>query len=186
MVQRLGIAQAMLHDPELVILDEPTDGLDPGGRAEVRQLLRRLGDAGKTVFLNSHILQEVELVCDRVAVLVQGKIRASGTLTEIAEGLAGGERVSIIVESDDVELLRRVLGLPDAHPINVTNHRQSRLDLPLQDQRQVDYSVDCLRNAGLSLIGLQRVRPSLEDIFLTVVGPEPRHDLKLVPSAPGD
>ena len=75
MQQRLGLAQAMLHDPELLILDEPTDGVDPVGRAEIRDILGRLKSQGKTIFLNSHLLQEIELVCDRVAILGQGKLR---------------------------------------------------------------------------------------------------------------
>ena len=77
MLQRLGLAQALLHDPQLLILDEPTDGLDPVGRKDVRTLLTRLKEQGKTVFLNSHLLQEVELVCDRVAILDRGQLRNS-------------------------------------------------------------------------------------------------------------
>ena len=78
MRQRLGLAQAMLHDPELLILDEPTDGLDPVGRSQIRKLINELRDQGKTVFLNSHILQEVELVCDRVAILAGGQLQGIG------------------------------------------------------------------------------------------------------------
>ena len=74
MLQRLGLAQALLHEPKLLILDEPTDGVDPVGRAEMRDLWRRLKDEGKTIFINSHLLQEIELVCDRVAILVHGLV----------------------------------------------------------------------------------------------------------------
>ena len=82
MRQRLGLAQALMHDPDLLVLDEPTDGLDPVGRSEVRKVIERLRDVGKTIFLNSHILQEVELICSRVAVLSHGKIRGAGRLEE--------------------------------------------------------------------------------------------------------
>src|SRR6185437_12539051 len=100
MLQRLGLAQAMLHDPELLILDEPTDGVDPVGRKEMRTLLRRLKEQGKTIFINSHLLQEIELVCDRVVILVKGEVRREGlveAITERAEPeieltLAGSER----------------------------------------------------------------------------------------------
>lgn len=84
MYQRLGLAQALMHDPDLLVLDEPTDGLDPVGRSQVRQVLEYLRDQGKTIFLNSHILQEVELVCSRVAILAAGEIRGLGTIPDLA------------------------------------------------------------------------------------------------------
>ena len=80
---RLGLAQALLHDPELFILDEPTDGVDPVGRSEMRSLLLRLKQAGKTIFLNSHHLQEIELVCDRVAILQDGLVRREGRVADL-------------------------------------------------------------------------------------------------------
>src|SRR4029450_7407263 len=85
---RLGLAQAMLHDPELFILDEPTDGLDPLARSQVRGYLTDLKRQGKTIFLNSHILQEVELVCDRVAILDKGILRRVANVAEITSGRA--------------------------------------------------------------------------------------------------
>jgi ABC-2 type transport system ATP-binding protein len=85
MRQRLGIAQALLHDPEILILDEPTDGLDPLGRNQIRELVKALKGQGKTVFLNSHILQEVEVICDRVAILAQGEVRGLGTIEELQQ-----------------------------------------------------------------------------------------------------
>src|SRR6187399_2308143 len=86
MLQRLGLAQAMLHDPELFILDEPTDGLDPLARSQVRGYLKELKQQGKTIFLNSHILQEVELICDRVAILDKGNLRRVANVAEITSG----------------------------------------------------------------------------------------------------
>jgi ABC-2 type transport system ATP-binding protein len=83
MRQRIGIAQALVNDPELVMLDEPTDGVDPVGRRDIRAILTRLRDEGKTVFLNSHLLSELEMVCDRVAILVQGVVSAQGTIDEL-------------------------------------------------------------------------------------------------------
>ena len=84
MCQRLGLAQALMHDPNLLILDEPTDGLDPVGRRDVRRIIERLRANGKTIFLNSHILQEVELVCTRVAIMAAGRLRGIGTIEELA------------------------------------------------------------------------------------------------------
>ncbi len=94
MLQRLGLAQALLHDPQLVILDEPTDGLDPVGRSHVRNVLQQLKQRGKTVFVNSHILQEVEVICDRVAILDKGLLRYVGPVHEAALRIATGEAVT--------------------------------------------------------------------------------------------
>src|SRR5580658_10401490 len=85
MLQRLGLAQAMMHEPDLLILDEPTDGVDPIGRAEIRDILGRLKSQGKTIFLNSHLLQEIELVCDRVAILGRGKLRRMDTVSALRQ-----------------------------------------------------------------------------------------------------
>lgn len=99
MKQRLGIAQAIFHDPEVIFLDEPTDGVDPVGRREIRDLLQQLKDQGKTIFLNSHLLGEVELICDRVAILQAGELIRLGTMAELTQqrglfviGLATGQR----------------------------------------------------------------------------------------------
>src|SRR6056297_3777205 len=90
MYQRLGLAQALMHDPDLLVLDEPTDGLDPVGRNEVRKVIERLRDLGKTIFLNSHFLQEVEMVCTQVAIMAGGKILASGPIGQLSGLTADG------------------------------------------------------------------------------------------------
>src|SRR5207302_5792570 len=102
MMQRIGIAQAVIHNPRLVLLDEPTSALDPIGRREVRDLIRNLSARGMTVFLNSHLLSEVEMVCDRVAIIDHGEVVQSGRLDD----LIGGEpELSITVDRVDTELL---------------------------------------------------------------------------------
>ncbi|HZK81038.1 MAG TPA: ATP-binding cassette domain-containing protein [Humisphaera sp.] len=83
MLQRVGLAQAMINDPDLIVLDEPTDGVDPVGRREIRDVLLRMREQGKTVFLNSHLLSELEMICDRVAILVQGRVARQGTVEEL-------------------------------------------------------------------------------------------------------
>src|SRR6202030_2771088 len=100
MKQRLGLAQAMMHDPEVIFLDEPTDGVDPVGRREIRDLLQQLKGQGKTIFLNSHLLSEVELICDRVAILQAGEMVRQGTTAELTQqrglfvvGLADGQKL---------------------------------------------------------------------------------------------
>lgn len=83
MRQRIGIAQALMNNPDLILLDEPTDGVDPVGRREIREVLQRLRDEGKTIFLNSHLLSELEMLCDRVAIMVQGRVVSQGTIPEL-------------------------------------------------------------------------------------------------------
>ena len=102
MTQRIGLAQAIFHGPDLVLLDEPTSALDPVGRREVRDLIRSLRDDGVTVFLNSHLLSEVELVCDRVAIVDRGRVVRSGRLTEL---LGGASVIRVTVDRADRELL---------------------------------------------------------------------------------
>ena len=86
MRQRVGIAQALMNDPDLVLLDEPTDGVDPKGRRDIREICQQLKDEGRTVFINSHLLSELEMVCDRVAIMVQGLVAQQGTIDELTEG----------------------------------------------------------------------------------------------------
>jgi ABC-2 type transport system ATP-binding protein len=103
MMQRIGIAQAMMNDPDLLVLDEPTDGVDPVGRREIRDVLLELKQQGKTVFINSHLLSELEMVCDRVAILVAGQVAKQGTLDELS---AARQRYEIEVIVDDPATMR--------------------------------------------------------------------------------
>ena len=86
MLQRVGIAQAIVHDPSIVLLDEPMSGLDPIGRKEIRDLILRLRNEGRTVFMNTHILTDVEALCDRVAIIAKGRIRYAGRIEDFLEG----------------------------------------------------------------------------------------------------
>src|SRR3954467_15177813 len=116
MAQRIGLAQAMGNDPDLIILDEPTDGVDPVGRRDIRNILLKLRDAGKTIFINSHLLSELEMICDRVAILVQGEVARHGTLNELT---ITDQRYEIeIASNDDMQHLRQriLLSLPGVFP----------------------------------------------------------------------
>jgi ABC-2 type transport system ATP-binding protein len=179
MIQRLGLAQAMLHDPELFILDEPTDGLDPKARSQVRGFLQDLKRRGKTVFLNSHILQEVELVCDRVAILDKGSLRRVANVAEITSGrsTASGNGKPAAQEALELHLdltaneplIRGTLGeLPVAswQSFSAADHR---VIIRVPDQAAVDVLIDRLRSAGISIVGLSRRRVSLEDAYLEIV-----------------
>ena len=170
MLQRLGLAQALLHDPELLVLDEPTDGLDPVGRSHVRGVLNGLRAQGRTVFLNSHILQEVELVCDRVAILDRGQLRALGTVEEISPPQTEGVELELHVAGGEADV-RAALGDRGVRTWEALSEGQYRLLLRLLDQAAVDSCVDDLRRHGVSLIGLARHRITLEDAFLQLFAP---------------
>jgi ABC-2 type transport system ATP-binding protein len=177
MRQRLGLAQAMLHDPDLLILDEPTDGLDPMGRSQIRDVLDKLKQRGKTVFLNSHILQEVELICDRVAIMALGQLRGIGTIDELIRSHADDQSSSVKLEVlATPDQINQVPGLPqgvlvDAIDFGGLGHQGlSRIALESIDQSGVDLLVDKLRQANISILRIERARPSLEQVFMNIVG----------------
>lgn len=167
MLQRLGLAQSLLHDPDLLFLDEPTDGLDPVGRSDVRQLIQQLRDQGKTVFLNSHLLQEVEMVCDRVAIMHQGELKSIGTVDEVAPQRETGFELTIelagSMDAIDKALSGRIWVATDS------SDRQT-VTFEVKDQAEVDQLVDRVRAQGVSIIAISRKRLSLEDVFLKIVG----------------
>ncbi len=169
MLQRLGLALALLHEPELVFLDEPTDGLDPAGRAQVRQTLLRLKAAGKTIFLNSHLLQEVELVCDRVAILDQGRVKGLGRVEELVPHRGAGSELQVSVTGSAQALRAALAGLPEAR-VESADADHHVIRVCLHAQADVDRCVDALRSQSLSIIALGRRRVSLEEAFMEVLG----------------
>ncbi len=174
MYQRLGLAQALLHDPDLLILDEPTDGLDPVGRSEVRRLLLELKGRGKTIFLNSHILQEVELVCDRVAVMASGQIRGIGTIDDLTEQLGNRQvKLELATELTDEQVRQLLLGVDGASQLLRLASGVLRVGVTWRDQATNDRMVDRLRQAGISILSLTTPRRTLEDVFLSLVGSLP-------------
>ena len=176
MYQRLGLAQALMHDPDLLILDEPTDGLDPVGRNEVRRVIETLRDQGKTIFLNSHILQEVEMVCTRVAILSKGKIRGIGTVRELSQRLASEIVVfelGVPEELDGTDLMQRAASQLKVEKDHLTWRPigagviDFTASLPGRDQ--LDQMVDLLRAEGVSILRLEKKQPSLEELFMQLV-----------------
>ncbi len=160
MMQRLGIAQALMNDPELLLLDEPTDGLDPIGRREVRQMLVDLKRQGKTIFLNSHLLSEVEMVCDRVAILVEGEVARQGRLDELTEHTTEYE----IKALGDLSPLE-----PDLAKHGCTLQR-GVVHIPGHDRAKVNAVIDLLRSRRLAIESVVPRRFSLEDVFVEVLG----------------
>ena len=166
MLQRLGLALAMLHDPHLLVLDEPTDGVDPVGRSEMRALLQSLKAAGKTIFINSHLLQEVELVCDRVAILDRGKMLRQGRITELTARAEA--EVRLVVAGRDASLRDALFDLPGA-ATRMLGADQFEIVLRSGDQVLVDRAVDRLREHGMSLISMSPSRQTLEEAFLGIL-----------------
>lgn len=169
MKQRLGLAQAMFHNPEVIFLDEPTDGVDPVGRREIRAIMQQLKEEGITIFLNSHLLGEVELICDRVAILQRGEVIREGTVAELTLrhnqfliGLAPGQTFP----REEVQ----------KHGYLV--HANGELwEVGLRDGQGIDPVVDFLRGRGLSIRHMVEKRQTLEDLFVeTVEAAEPGVD----------
>jgi ABC-2 type transport system ATP-binding protein len=168
MLQRLGLAQALLHEPDLLFLDEPTDGLDPVGRSQVRTMLQELKQAGKTVFLNSHLLQEVEMVCDRVAILDRGVLRGIGSVAEIASGEPKRLEVTFDVIGSQ-QAVQQVVGKQDVSRCEELAEGQFRVVLRLADQSAIDQTVDGFRRQSVSIVGIARQRATLEEAFLNLL-----------------
>ncbi len=162
MQQRLGIAQALVHDPDVVFLDEPMSGLDPIGRKEVRDLILRLREQRKTVFMNTHILQDVELVCDRVAIIVGGRIRYEGAIQDFAG--AGERTTDILLTSVPAQIGARLEERFGAELRGVGERIEVRVP-----EKHVDSALQALLEAGARVVSVSPNRASLEQIFLSAV-----------------
>ncbi len=160
MLQRVGIAQALINDPELVVLDEPMSGLDPIGRKEVRDLIFRLKESGKTVMFSSHILHDAELLCDRVAMIMKGRLVACGQVSElIQQGTT--QEVEMVIDRLSPEGLEHLRDLATKVVLN-----GERVMVVLSSQRQVDESLEVIRAAHAKLVSLTPHKASLEDLFI--------------------
>jgi len=162
MKQRLGIASAIMHEPDVIFLDEPTDGVDPVGRREIRELMEKLKGEGKTVFVNSHLLGELELVCDRVAILERGEVVRTGTIGELTTqegryviGLAEGEAFPLEAAAN---LGVKVEAVGNYHEVVIGS-----------DDTAVDRVLAMLHGKGLRVRHLQEKKQSLEDVFISTV-----------------
>ncbi len=159
MLQRVGLAQALINDPEIVFLDEPMSGLDPVGRREVRDLIASLRTEGKTIFMCSHILSDIEVLCDSVAILKRGRLAHSGSLDELRSHET--RLVEIIATGADPAVLKQQLG--NNAKLTTTT---SGVRIEVSDEREVDLVLASLRKAGGKLVSVQPLRQSLEELFL--------------------
>ncbi|HEX8172070.1 MAG TPA: ABC transporter ATP-binding protein [Thermoanaerobaculia bacterium] len=164
MTQRLGLACALIHSPKVLLLDEPTDGVDPVGRREIRDLLREEAKSGVTVLLNSHLLSEIELTCDRVAVLRNGKVAAFGTVDELTRTKATYKMVATPIDESLVAAFRE----SGAGVERLNGH----MVLSVSDLQHLNALVDQLRARGGVLSELTPVRSTLEDVFVDLIRAE--------------
>lgn len=162
MLQRLGLAQALINDPEILFLDEPTDGVDPVGRKEIRDILLRLRNEGKTIFLNSHLLSEVEMISDRVAILDKGKLLKVGSVDELTItdmnyeiGVAEPPPESFHHEAAATVLTFRV--------------DKNILSADVKDVAELNHLIDMLRRHGVSITHIAKKRSTLEDSFIRLL-----------------
>ncbi|MGA2496704.1 MAG: ABC transporter ATP-binding protein [Tepidisphaeraceae bacterium] len=171
MMQRIGLAQALMNDPDLVLLDEPTDGVDPVGRRDIRQVLMAMRERGKTIFVNSHILSELELICDRVAILFMGQVAKQGSMNEL---VAGREHYEIEL-CGDMALQPAIWAcipqangqLPGGVSVGMTGVTTVRIGT--SEAAVVQPLIDRFRASGMAIRRVQPVRPSLEDLFMDAV-----------------
>jgi ABC-2 type transport system ATP-binding protein len=160
MLQRAGIAQAILHDPKIVFFDEPMSGLDPMGRREVRELMEQLKQEGKTVFFSTHILSDAEALCDRVAIIHKGELQGVGKVADLTSTVQG--KVDLVWQGTQVPASMKALGA-ECHVSGDT----VRAVIP---ETQQDAAIDALRRERLRLISITPVRISLEQYFVEKLG----------------
>jgi ABC-2 type transport system ATP-binding protein len=157
------LAQALINDPEVVFLDEPMSGLDPIGRREVRDLISALRQEGKTVFMCSHILSDIEVLCDRVAILKSGRLAQVGYLDDLRRQSAGSDQVEVVVSGTDELKLKPFLPEGNAFRIRST---PAGLRIEVGEERDVDQVITALRKVGGKLVTVQPLQQSLEDLFI--------------------
>jgi ABC-2 type transport system ATP-binding protein len=166
MKQRLGIAGTLLNQPQVIFLDEPTNGLDPQGTVDMRNLILRLRQSGRTVFLSSHLLYEIEQVCSHVAIINKGTTLIQGEVKQLLKGKDG-----FTLEVDPLPMARQVLAayLPDESQVKVIEPHQIQVHL---QREQIPALVESLVRAGVRIYAVAPFKASLEDYFLSVTQPE--------------
>lgn len=172
--QRVGLAQALIGNPDILILDEPTVGLDPKQIIEIRETIRSLGQ-NHTVILSSHILPEVQAVCDRILVIHHGKIVADGTSAELSERMEGAEQLDMTIEGEPAGVLSTLRAVPGIAEAIVTQEdgKKSIYRITAEPDADIRHSVfDALSQNHMPILSMQQVELSLEDIFLELTEAE--------------
>jgi ABC-2 type transport system ATP-binding protein len=160
MLQRVGLAQSLVNDPEIVFLDEPMSGLDPVGRREVRDLIASLRDEGKTVFMCSHILSDIEVLCDRVAILKRGRLAQTGYLDELRARPDDPHQMEVMATGVDAATLKQYLPSGQITP----TPRGLRIEISAEDE--IEGVLAALRKTGGKVVSVQPIKQSLEELFM--------------------
>jgi ABC-2 type transport system ATP-binding protein len=171
MLQRVGLAQALVNEPELVVLDEPMSGLDPIGRRQVRDLIGGLRARGTTVFFSSHIVADIEVLCDRVAILRGGRVAHLGRLDDLRQRVDSAGHLEITVTGGTADRLRELVAKMDGAHVEAT---PGGMRIEVADEQDVDAALAAVRQCGGRLVSVQPVRQSLEDLFVSE-GPRATH-----------
>ncbi|MFA5010318.1 MAG: ABC transporter ATP-binding protein [Ignavibacteria bacterium] len=161
MLQRLGLAQAMINDPDLIFLDEPTDGVDPIGRKEIRDVLLELKSQGKTIFLNSHLLSEIELICDKVAILNKGELIEVGSVADIT---TSSNKYIFITSDLSEDIMNKILT-----EYKGTLHGKNEFECIINSVEDVNKIIDYLRSSNVLIHGVYKEKNSLESMFINLI-----------------
>ena len=167
MAQRLVLAMALVGEPDLLILDEPTTGLDPNGAKEMREIIREENDRGATVFFSSHILEQVEAVCDRVAILNHGRLVAIDTIEGLRNSIGGGTKLLITADGEAAEHLDTIEAIDGVESAWMTE--DGRIEVTCQDDAKMEVVVS-LHEAGINVENFRTEEASLEDMFVAYTG----------------
>ncbi|CAN5745585.1 N/A [soil metagenome] len=165
MQQRVGLAQSLINEPEIVFLDEPMSGLDPVGRREIRELIASLRDGGTTVFMSTHILSDVETLCDNVAILRAGRLAATGNLTELLSASGDLRSFEVIAGKVSAEALVAAVAAISGASIKA---KPNGTAIEVLSEADIDAAVKAIRDAGGTLVSVLPVKQSLEDLFVGV------------------
>ncbi|WP_404346537.1 ATP-binding cassette domain-containing protein [Sutcliffiella horikoshii] len=169
MKQRLCLARALIHDPEVLILDEPASGLDPRARIEMREILRELKSMGKTIMISSHILPELAEMCDEIGVINGGKLVATGRVEEIHQQLQANKVLKVLILKDIDKAIRFFEDIPSVSNIQLSEQRSNLLSFSFEgtDEEQIDLLKKAL-DSGVMILSLSQEESNLEDIFLEI------------------
>lgn len=163
MLQRVGLAQSLINDPEIVFLDEPMSGLDPIGRREIRELIAGLREKGVTVFMSTHILSDIEALCDNVAILNKGKLSATGNLNDLLQQSGERQSFEINVKGVTAEALRSEISQISGASINA---KANGANIQVLEETDIDKVLQIVREKGGTLVSIQPVKQSLEELFV--------------------
>ena len=169
MLQRVGLAQSLINDPEIVFMDEPMSGLDPVGRREIRELIAGLREKGTTVFMSTHILSDIEALCDEVAILRGGKLAAAGNLSDLLTDSEANRALEINVEGVAAEAIRDAIDLIGGATLTAKPNGAS---IYVIDEADIEAVLHATRTAGGRLASIQPVKQSLEELFVKEASPQ--------------